>query len=1264
MRSCNAMKPGGLPFSADGEQLIRPHLQVHLPFIDISGLPPADREAEALRIATEDAQRPIAINTAPLFRVKVVRMSVGEHRLYLTFHHIIFDGVSIARIFMPELSAIYAALEKGDLSSLPSSPPVQYGDYAIWRQGQLDSPEMKHHVDYWVKQLAPEPPLLCLPEDYARPAIASHSGAVERFRIPAELAGRLRGLSRAQGVTLYMTLLAAFNVLLFRYSGQSDFVVGNATDARRRPELENVMGYFLDTFAIRTKPVTGLAFSKYLSQTREAMLGALAAADVPFDRVVKEVNPSRDAGRHPVFQVFFTMRPPMPVLAGGWKINQTEVIAGTTKFDLHLETGNSAGELDARFFYRTDLWDAGTIRRMAGHWVTLLESIAETPDATLESLNMLTKEETAQMLGAGGWNDTAQSCPQQSLSALIEEQVRRTPDAVAAIFGSERWTYAELNARADVLASALIGTGVTRGSIVAIVLERSLDMLAGLIATHKAGAAYLPLDIQLPPARIELCLRDAEPAAILTQRSLAKLTPGNTPRLLVEEDLKKRVGAGRGDSKVAYPVGRPDDTAYLIYTSGTTGTPKAVEISQGNLVNLLTSMQRLPGFGSDIFLAVTSISFDIAAMELFLPLISGGTVVIASREEVQDPYLLAKAIKRSHCTVVQATPAMWRTLLLSGWEGGTVRSSTHATKPLRVLSGGESLSRDLADRLLATGAEVWNMYGPTETTVWSLIHRVQPKNDSVNSAVRAGLPIANTTAFVLDAQRRILPVGIPGDLFLGGAGLAKGYRGRPQETADRFQTVESVGQERLYDTGDLAKRHADGTIEILGRRDNQVKIRGYRVEIEAVEAAILQHPRVAATAVRAWPDETGNKRLVTYVVATNGAVAPILTDLRTFLAKSLPDWMIPSEIIPLSAIPLTPHGKIDRNRLPLPLPGKPMPQQQALTSPEEARVAKIWSELLGVSQPGANDNFFDLGGHSVLLAVLQQRIKSEFGQLIPFAELLHYPTIRQQAQLTRRSAERRSALPAGVFGPEPNGSRAGLFWMNPLGPQFVKGFGTERPLFSVTLTPEDVASFSEHPSLEELAAIHVSKVLATQARGPYMVGGFCAGSILAYEIASQLMGQGQDVSLLVMMDAPNPTYIEQRSRALADRLSQLRYWFQRSHRLGPQRTYRYFVERVRKRFPRITLTGGPETDLKVAQKIIETAAFAYRPRMYDGNVLLLLAGDRPAHIDFVPGWQAVVTRELNVQVVNSHHRDLLIGDTAWNVARTIGLHLAQLPVHS
>jgi thioesterase domain-containing protein/acyl carrier protein len=374
--------------------------------------------------------------------------------------------------------------------------------------------------------------------------------------------------------------------------------------------------------------------------------------------------------------------------------------------------------------------------------------------------------------------------------------------------------------------------------------------------------------------------------------------------------------------------------------------------------------------------------------------------------------------------------------------------------------------------------------------------------------------------------------------------------------------------------------------------------------------------------------------------------------------------MIPSEMVPLSAIPLTPHGKIDRNRLPLPLSGKPILQQQALASPEEERVAKIWADLLGTSEAGANDNFFDLGGHSVLVAVLQQRIKSEFGQLIPFAELLHYPTIRQQAQLTRRSHERQSALPPGVFGPEPNGSNNGLFWMNPLGPQFVKGFGAEKPLFSVTLTPEDVASFSEHPSLEELAAIHVSKLLATQPRGPYMVGGFCAGSILAYEIASQLTGQGQDVSLLVMVDAPIPTYLTQRRRTLADRLSQLRYWFQRSYRLGPQRTYRYFVERVRKRFPRVTLTGGPETDLKVAQKIIETAAFAYRPRVYDGNVLLLLAGDRPAHIDFVPGWQAVITRELNVQVVNTHHRDMLIGDTAWNVARTIGLHLTQLPAHS
>jgi amino acid adenylation domain-containing protein len=1242
-------------FSPDGDQLVHADVHVSLPLVDISGLPPTDREAEALRIATRDAQAPIPIGAAPLFRAKVVRVSEDEHRLYLTFHHIILDGISISRIFLPELSAIYASLEAGGTSSLPA-PPVQYGDYAIWREQHVKSSEVKQHLAYWLDQLSGELPTLRLPEDRARPALTDYRGSTERFRIPASLAESLRQLSRRQGVTLYMTLLAAFNVLLFRYSGQNDFIVGSATDARRRPELENVMGYFIDTFILRTRPTADLTFSAYLFQIRDSVLGGLAAADVPFDQVVKVINPRRDPLRHPIFQVFFAMRPRTPHLAEDWGTAQTDVTVGTSKFDLHLEVGDVPGAMDARFFYRTDIWDTPTIGRMAAHWLVLLESIAQNPDGTLGSLGMLTPAEAALLLEPSGWNDTARPFPQRTPKALFEEQARRTPNSIAAAFGQERWTYQDLNSRADVLASSLRGAGVIRGSVVALVLDRSLDMLASLIAVHKVAAAYLPIDIQLPPAGIEVLLRDATPSAVLTERSLAHLVPSlGTPCLLVDKNTER--------PNVAAPVQQPsagnlDDAAYLIYTSGTTGAPKPVEISQRSLVNLLVSMQASPGFSpEDVLLAVTSISFDIAALELFLPLISGSRVVIASRGEAQDPYLLAKAIRRSHCTVMQATPATWRTLLLSGWSDATVSSKDHGSRRLRVLCGGEPLSDDLADRLLATGAELWNMYGPTETTIWSLIHRVQDKAGHEKGPVSVGRPIANTTAFIMDSQGQLLPVGIPGTLFLGGVGLAKGYRGRAQQTDERFVNVHSVGGLRLYNTGDIAVRRADGTIGILGRMDNRVKIRGYRVELEAVEAAILQHPRVVAAAVRAWPEPTGGLRLSAYVVPSDPAAPPAFADIRSFLKRDLPDSMVPSDVIPLSSIPLTSHGKVDRARLPAPAAPEVSPVSLRFRSPAEERLAAIWIDLLGQAV-GPEENFFDLGGHSVLMAVLQKRIHKEFGHLIPLAELFHLPTVRQQAELLQESDWHHPALPPGVLLLQPQGSSGRtVFWVHFMNAQLAREFGEGQSFFFVTLTADDVRSLGPSPTLEQVAGFHVRKILATKTQEPYVIGGFCVGSILAYEIATQLKAKGHEVSLLVMLDAPNPSCFPVRS-SLPDKLKELRYYIQRSRRIGLQKTWLYFRERVKKRFAPIIRQKADKTELRIAQELIETAAFSYRPRLYDGKVLLLLASEHSPQFDFVPAWQAVIPHDLYVQFLDTHHRDLMKGETVRNVANTIADHLS------
>ena len=1250
-------------FSPNGETVIHTDIRVTLPLVDLSELPQAEREAEALRIATEDAQKPIPLDALSLFRARVVRMQPDEHRLYFTVHHIIFDAISIARIFVPELSAIYASFEHAHPSPLPS-PALQYGDYAIWRERHLESPIVKQHLAYWIEQLSGELPVLRLPEDRPGPAIASHRGSMECFQMPAELVENLRRLSHEQGVTLYMTLLAAFNVLLFRYSGQKDLIVGSATDARRRPELEAVMGYFVDTFAIRTRPAAELRFSEYLAKTRDAVLGGLAAADVPFDRVVQEINPQRDTSHHPIFQAFFSFRPPMPPFAEGWNLTQMDVTVGTNKFILHLDLCDRSNHMEARFHYSTDIWDAATIRRMAKHWLVLLQSVCRNPQSALGALPILTSEETAALLESGGWNDTTRSFPQVTLDALIDDQVRRTPHAIAAVFGNERWTYEELNSRADALAASLRAVGITRGSIVAIVLDRSLDLLAGLIAILKTGAAYLPIDIQMPLDRISLCLADAQPSAILTQRSLVQQVASSANAIVLVDGNREQQNSVSVDAvanEATQVTNNPEDTAYLIYTSGTTGEPKGVEISQRSLVNLLVAMQTSPGFGSDdVFLAVTPISFDIAALELFLPIISGGMVVIASREEMQDPYLLTKAIHRSGCSVMQATPATWRALLLSGWDCAQQSSTGNSSRMLKVLCGGDVLPRELAERLLATGAELWNMYGPTETTIWSLIHRVRQGAEEEAGSVSIGLPIANTQAYILDQQRQdqqrqLLPIGVPGELFLGGLGLAKGYRGQPQQTEERFLKIESVGGRRLYRTGDIAVRRADGTIEVLGRTDNQVKIRGYRVELEAVEAALLRHPHVAAAAARAWPEPTGDLRLCVYIVA-NGEVAPSLADLRAFLGSSLPATMIPSDVIPVPTIPLTPHGKIDRARLPAPAASEIPHHPTAAWSPEQGRLATIWADLLG-KNIGLDDDFFDLGGHSLLVAVLQQRIANEFGQRIPMVELFHNPTVRRQAELTQKLLKGGPGLPPGVIPLQTHGTRNGIFWVQTSNRQLVKAIGDDHPSMVVALTAEDVTSLGKAPSLQRIAECHAHKILATQPKGPYVICGLCALGILAYEIASQLQATGHVVSLLVLLDSPNPFSLKS-WRSLAPGLSYLRYFLKKTARLGVRISLNSLRQRLLRRFNRTIRTRSPRTEMRIVQEMISAAINAYRPENYDGKVLLVLASDHPPHVNILPGWQAIIPRNLHTLYVDGYHRDLSDTRNAQTLADAIVSHLA------
>ncbi len=1227
-------------------QIFHSDLKVRFPMSDLTELPERDREAAALAIAAHDARTVIPLDKAPLLRGHIVRMAEDEHRIYLTLHHIIFDGVSIYRILMPELMSIYASYAAGRDHSL-QEPVLQYGDYAVWRRRQARSSAMTRHLAYWKENLSGELPVLALPADRPRPARPSGRGSMECFQLSNELIDALRTVGHNHGVTLYMVLLAAYKAMLFRLSGQQDLIVGGASDARRQPELEGVMGYMLETIPIRTRPSSSTRFSRFLLEVRDSVLGALTASEVPFDEIVRAVGGHR--GNHsPVFQAFFSIEPPAPEFVDGWDLTQMDVTVGAAKFDLYLELDERPEALAARFLYNTDIFDAATIRRMAEHWRVILESLPEEFDCPLGSLPILTAAEVAQRLGPNGWNDTEKIVPDLPLHALIKAQAKRTPHAPAVADGAKSWTYAELMNRVDELSAGLIAAGVKRGDLVAVHLQRSADLVAGLLAILQSGAAYMPLEPEAPSARLTLFIENAKPEFILADSSAPNLLLSLHCTVLLVEELARE---GRGTGAVNADV-TPGDLAYVINTSGTTGIPKGVEITHRSLVNALLSFKKQPGFTArDRMLGITTISFDIAGLELFLPLISGGTLILESRAVALDPNLLAKAIESSRCTVMQATPATWVSLVASGWKG--------AGRPLKALCGGESLTRELADNLLDRGVELWNLYGPTEATIWATVHRIERDG----APISIGKPIDNMTAFVLDANRQLVPAGVAGTLYLGGVGVARGYYRNPKATAERFIYVLAAGGARLYNTGDIAVQRADGTIECRGRADNQVKVRGYRIELEAVEAAVRRHPRVAAAAARIWPDAAGSNRLSVYLTGKEGS-PPDAATLRRFLKQDQPEWMIPSDVVALDAIPLTIAGKVDRAKLPAPHAREEVANPVRLENPFEKRLAEIWSEILSVPSIDRSANFFDLGGHSLLLATLSRRIEIVFGRRLSIATLFQIPTLDAQAALLQPARSSKLTAPA-LIRLQPRGVRPPLFWLHPPAHlvHLSEALGENQPVFGVGLTEPDLEKLGPEPDFESIASLHVKTILNANVQEPYLIGGWCTGGIVAFETAVQLQAAGRGPACVVLLDSQNPVFYS-RIGSLSTEVSKAFFYTKQAltevrppHRATlAQRFLRLVTFRDKNRLPS---EGAVESQL--GQRIVDNAAYRYKPPQYSGDVLLLQPKQRPARVDHARGWRAVVTGNLMLEEVDGTHDEMLDRRNARTLARVIAAHFNSAP---
>ena len=962
--------------------------------IDLRSLPKEERLAEALRFAICDSQTTFDLSHGPLFRVSLFELDENERVFVLMVHQIIFDWLS-HDLFSCELAHFYRAFCQRETPALPDLK-IQYADFCVWQRDWIKGDKLHAHLSFWKRRFSGISPALALPTDRARPAINSFRGARRRVETSETLTGDLKELSYAGKATLFMTIMAAFQVLLYRYTGQEDIIVGFPIGNRNLPEIEPLIGFFANTLVLRTDLHNNSTFMETLERVQEEVVNVVAHQDLPFERLVDELHLARDLSHNPLFQVMLIFQnhrfSKLELL--GVSSEPVEIDPGTSKFDLTLSLAECEHKLIGFFEYSTDLFDHSTIERMTGHLQTLLEGIVVDPNLPVSSLPLLTRAEQLQLLIE--WNSTEADYPRDCcINELFEAQVERTPETIAIEFDGKRLTFRELNTQANQLAHLLQKLGIGPEKLVAICVERSLEMVVGLLGILKAGGAYLALDPAYPGERLTFMLEDAQVSVLLTQ---AKLVEDRGWRPVLSPSTKLRIdsteGMEDGDPRssildprlqvVFVDRDRPliaqqsdknplsqvysTDLAYVIYTSGSTGKPKGVQVSHRSVVNCLSAIgENIALTVKDVFLALTTISFDIASLELFLPLITGAKLVLASRDEALDAKLLSDRLTECGATAMQATPSAWMLLLDAGW-----RSSPD----FKILCGGEVLSRELADQLLEGGASLWNLYGPTETTIWSTVSKVV----AGEASVFIGRPINNTQIYILDFNRKVVPIGVYGEVYIGGDGLARGYLNRPELNAERFipNPFSDDPDARLYRTGDRARYRPDGNIEFLGRTDNQIKIRGHRVELGEIEAAINQHPTVKECVVVARArDSSEEKELIGHVVSTQESLVSV-DELRRFLGAKMPDYMIPSWFVFLDALPLMPNGKVDRNALP-PLDGERPSLDQRFIEPRseiEELVAQVWREVLNLVKVGVYDNFFDLGGHSLLATRVVARLRN------------------------------------------------------------------------------------------------------------------------------------------------------------------------------------------------------------------------------------------------------------------------------------------------
>ncbi|MDJ1168163.1 amino acid adenylation domain-containing protein [Roseofilum sp. BLCC_M154] len=1250
-------------------RVIHPEQELKMPVVDLQNLPVEERLKEVQHLGEQEIQKPFNLANAPLLRVTLLQLAADDYVLLLTMHHIITDGWSTG-VLSHELEVLYGAYVQGKPSPLPPLP-IQYADFAGWQRQPTTAEILAPQLDYWKQQLAGVPPLLELPTDYPRKTVQTANGGKEFFELGVEFTERLKRLSQELGVTLFMTLFATFSTLLYRYSGQEDIVVGTPIANRNRSEIEGLIGFFVNTLVLRSQLDGDLSFSELLQQVRQTCLDAYAHQDVPFEQLVEALQPERSLSHSPIFQVIFALQnaPMKPLELPEISFNWLQMESAKAKFDLTLSMEEAEAGLIGYWEYNRDLFDAATIRRMMGHFQTLLEGILANPKAPVSELPLLTEPERHQLLVE--WNDTKVEYPQDKcIHQLFEEQVEQNPDAVAVVFEEERLTYRELNCRANQLAHYLRSLGVEPEVLVGICVERSLSMVVGILGILKAGGAYVPIDPNSPAERSTFMLTDAGISILLTQEKLKSTIP-SLPDVAICLDTDWHQIAQQATTNLTTPV-TFNSLAYIIYTSGSTGQPKGVLIQHDNVVRLFATTESWFGFNNnDVWTLFHSYAFDFSVWEIWGALLYGGCLVVVPYWISRSPQDFYQLLCQHKVTVLNQTPSAFRQLI-------QIEELSETQEPLNlrlVIFGGEALEikslEPWFDRHGDRSPQLINMYGITETTV-HVTYRPLTISDLNRNSSPIGLPISDLQVYILDSHLQPVPIGIPGELHIGGAGLARGYLNRPELTTQKFipNPFSDEPGSRLYKTGDLARYLPDGNIEFIGRIDNQVKIRGFRIELGEIEATLTQHPEISSAVVIVREDSPGDKRLVAYIVAKEEVAS---SDWRGFLKTKLPDYMIPSAYVFLEAIPLTPNGKCDREALrmqyrrALPAPDTEHQQVNAIAprSTTELQLSQIWSEVLNIPTVGVRDNFFDLGGHSLLAVRLMARIEQQLGIHLPLTTLFTEPTIESQAHLLSSQSNVRSHAPLVPI--QTTGDLPPFFCVHPVGgnvlcyAELARHLGNNQPFYGLQSLG---LSGEQEPltKIEEMAAIYIEALQQIQPQGPYYLGGWSMGGVVAWEMARQLQALGQNVELLALIDSYAPS---QNKKPIDDTflinalLEDLGGIFGKEFSISAQEIQPLQpaeqLSSILNEAKRLNILP-PEISLEQMGRLFEVfkanlkAIYDYQPQPYSGRVALFSASESKED----RGWKAWVTGALETYMIPGDHYEIMLPPHVQILAQKLG----------